>query len=97
MTEGEKIYAPKKIRLKIFPLNWDLILPAGRANSLRSITLCTCAHTNVTSQTIIYPNPNPNQKNITFKTQNPNPNTKAADGFRIRVRVSRFGSVPNSV
>ena len=27
-------------------------------------TLCTCTHTNVTSQSIIYPNPNPNQKKI---------------------------------
>ena len=26
--------------------------------------MCACAHTNVTSQTVIYPNPNPNQKKI---------------------------------
>ena len=30
-----------------------------------------CTHTNVTSQTIIYPNPN--QKNLKFVARNPNP------------------------
>ena len=40
----------------------DLILSAPRANSIISITLRKFTHTNVTSQTIIYPNPNPNQK-----------------------------------
>ena len=42
----------------------DLILSAPRANSLIIITMRTCTLTNVTSQTIMYPNPNPNQKKI---------------------------------
>ena len=42
----------------------DLFLSAPFANTLISITLRTCTHTNVTSQVIIYPNPNPNQKKI---------------------------------
>ena len=49
------------------------------ANSLISITLRTCTHTNVTSQTIIYPNPNPNQKNLKFGPRIPNPNTEVTD------------------
>ena len=33
-------------------------------------------HTNVTSKTIMYPNPYPNQKNLKFGPRIPNPNTK---------------------
>ena len=50
-----------------------------RANSLLSITIRTCTYTNVTSQTIIYPNPNPNQKNLKFGPRIPNPNIKDTD------------------
>ena len=60
---------------------WDPILSVPHANSLISITLRTCTHTKVTSQTIIYPkpNPNPNQKNLKFGARNPNPFFNAAD------------------
>ena len=35
-----------------------------------------CTHTNVTSQTIIYPNPNPNPK---YRSRIPKPNTLVAN------------------
>ena len=45
-------------------VKWDLFLSAPCANSLISITLRTCTHSNVTSQVITYPIFNPNQKKI---------------------------------
>ena len=69
------------------------------------MTLRTCTHAIVTSQTIAYPNPNPNQKNIKFGARNPNPFRKVVDrpkgraveGLTKRVRVSRFVSAPNLI
>ena len=52
---------------------WDLFLSAPCANSVISITIRTCTHTNVSSQVIIYPNPNLNQKNLKFGARNSNP------------------------
>ena len=58
---------------KMKKLVWDLILTSPRAISLINITLLTCTHTIVMSQTIIYPNPNPNKKNNqNFGARNPN-------------------------
>ena len=56
----------------------DLFLSAPCANSLISITIRTYRHTNVTSETIIYPKPNPKKK---FKVgaRNPYPFLLAAD------------------
>ena len=73
-----------------------LFLISTPTNSLISITLRTCIHTNVTSQTIIYPNTNPNQKKLKYGSRNPNPNSEVHDrpkgrtvgGFSIRVRIS---------
>jgi len=49
--------------------NMDLILSAHRANSLIRITICTCIHAKVISQTIIYSKPNPNQKNSNLEPE----------------------------
>ena len=81
---------------------WDLILSAPRANSLFSVTLCTCTHANVSSQTITS---NPNQNKISNLEPEPltlfkslcRPKKRPFGGLQIRFRVHRFVSVPNLV
>ena len=73
-------------------------LSAPRANSLNmgaentvpyfvSARYHQRTHTNVMSQTIIYPNPNPNQKNLKFGPRIPNPNPIISASRRGRLTV----------
>ena len=77
-------------------LYWDAFLASPRVNSSISIALRGWAHTNVTSKTIMYPNPNPNHKNLIFGPPSTNSSTILQDspkgiiyaGFSIRIRNS---------
>ena len=84
---------------------WNMFLPSASSNSLISIALRTYIHANVSSQTIACANPEPNKK-LKFGARNPDhnlniivadcPKGREVGGFRIKDRVSRFDSMPNS-
>ena len=78
----------------------DLILTAPRVNSLISITLCTCSHAILKSQTSIYPNHNTTPKKLKFGARNPNPFRMVVDrpkGRAVGGHTKRVGYLDSSL